>query len=152
MDFDFDSSFADTDPYEPQPGGSCSVFPFHLMRMIELPYTLPQDHTLIHLLRRSPLPLWVMKANWIATLGGMILVLTHPDYVGEGAYLETYEQLLGWLSQIDSAWRALPSEAAQWWSQRSQMSLRVTNERPAICGPGASRAVARRISEEPIAQ
>ena len=152
MDFDFDSSFSDTDPYEPQPGGSCSLFPFHLMRMIELPYTLPQDHTLIHLLRRSPLPLWVMKANWIATLGGMILVLTHPDYSGEGAYLETYEQLLGWLSQIDCAWRALPSEVAQWWAQRSQMSLHLTNERPAICGPGATRAVARLISEEPLAQ
>jgi peptidoglycan/xylan/chitin deacetylase (PgdA/CDA1 family) len=152
MDFDFDSSFADTDPYEPQPGGSCSLFPFHLMRMIELPYTLPQDHTLIHLLRRSPLPLWVMKANWIATLGGMILVLTHPDYSGEGAYLETYEQLLVWLSQIDSAWRALPSEVARWWSERSLMSLHVTNERPAICGSGAARAVARRLSEEPLAQ
>ena len=30
--FDFDSSFSDTDPYEPQPGGTCSLFPFHLSR------------------------------------------------------------------------------------------------------------------------
>ena len=43
-------------PYEPQPGGSCSIFPFFLGGMVELPYTLPQDHTLINLLRRDPLP------------------------------------------------------------------------------------------------
>ena len=101
MDFDFDSSFADTDPYEPQPGGTCSLFPFHLSRLIELPYTLPQDHTLIHLLRRSPLPVWTMKAKWIASLGGMILTLTHPDYCGDGVYLKAYEELLKRLGEID---------------------------------------------------
>jgi hypothetical protein len=28
LSFDFDCSFSDSDPYEPQPGGTCSVFPF----------------------------------------------------------------------------------------------------------------------------
>jgi len=36
MDFDFDCSFADTDPYEPQPGGTCSLFPFFLGKLVEL--------------------------------------------------------------------------------------------------------------------
>jgi hypothetical protein len=30
MAFEYDSTFADTDPYELQPGGSCSIFPFQL--------------------------------------------------------------------------------------------------------------------------
>ena len=72
MRFDFDSSFSDTDPYEPQPGGTCSVFPFFLSDMIELPYTLPQDHTLLHILKRDPLPVWTTKAQWIAQMGGMM--------------------------------------------------------------------------------
>jgi peptidoglycan/xylan/chitin deacetylase (PgdA/CDA1 family) len=150
MDFDFDLSFADTDPYEPQPGGTCSVFPFHLSRMIELPYTLPQDHTLIHLLRRAPLPVWMMKAKWIASLGGMILTLTHPDYCGDGAYFEAYRELLKRLGEIELAWRALPSEAAHWWKQRAHLELRIENGEPRICGPGAERAAPLRLTAHPI--
>ena len=150
MDFDFDSSFADTDLYEPQPGGTCSLFPFHLSRLIELPYTLPQDHTLIHLLRRSPLPVWAMKAKWIASLGGMILTLTHPDYCGEGVYLQAYEDLVKRLADVETAWRALPSEAATWWKQRAQLQLHVENNRPHIIGPGAARATAVRLSDQPL--
>jgi hypothetical protein len=40
-----------------------------------------QDHTLIHLLHRDPLQFWCLKAQWIAAAGGMILALTHPDYM-----------------------------------------------------------------------
>jgi hypothetical protein len=151
MDFDFDSSFSDTDPYEPQPGGTCSLFPFHLSRMIELPYTLPQDHTLIHLLRRSPLPIWTMKAKWIASMGGMILTLTHPDYCGDGVYLEAYTELVKRLAEIQKAWRALPSQVAQWWKERARMRLEVENGEPHITGLGAERAVALRLSAQPLA-
>ena len=63
--FDFDCSFSDSDPYEPQPGGTCSVFPFFLANLVELPYTMPQDHTLIHLLRRRPTEVWAAKARWL---------------------------------------------------------------------------------------
>ncbi len=151
MAFDFDSSYSDTDPYEPQPGGSCSLFPFHLSRIVELPYTLPQDHTLIHLLRRSPLPIWTMKAKWIASLGGMILTLTHPDYCGDGVYLEAYEELLRRLGAIDSAWRALPSQVAGWWRQRARLRLAIDNGQPRIAGGGAERATAVRLSDQPLA-
>jgi len=92
LSFDFDCSFSDSDPYEPQPGGTCSVFPFFLAHMVELPYTMPQDHTLIHLLHRSPMEIWAMKAKWIESLGGMILTLVHPDYCGSGHYLDEYEK------------------------------------------------------------
>lgn len=147
MDFDFDSSFSDTDPFEPQPGGTCSLFPFHLARLIELPYTLPQDHTLLHLLRRNPLPLWVLKANWLASKGGMILTLTHPDYCGKQTHLGLYEELLKHLADLPSAWRALPSEVAQWWTERTHSSLRLVQQRPVISGPAANRAVTKSLRE-----
>jgi peptidoglycan/xylan/chitin deacetylase (PgdA/CDA1 family) len=151
MAFDFDSSFADTDPYEPQPGGTCSLFPYFLSRMVELPYTLPQDHTLIYLVRRSPLPLWMTKARWIASVGGMILALTHPDYL-IGRYLNDYEELVKRLADFESAWRALPSEAAGWWTERAHLRLLANNGQFVIAGPGCERAVVRPLAAEPLAR
>jgi peptidoglycan/xylan/chitin deacetylase (PgdA/CDA1 family) len=150
MAFDFDSSFSDTDPYEPQPGGTCSLFPFHLGSVVELPYTLPQDHTMIHILRRDPLQLWTVKAHWIASLGGMILTLTHPDYAGMGHYLGEYEEFLKRLRALEGAWYALPSEVAAWWRRRSRMTLLVEDGQPRIAGTGIEGGVAIRLRDEPL--
>ena len=150
MDFDFDSSFADTDPFEPQPGGSCSIFPYFIGDMIELPYTLPQDHTLINLLRRDPLPIWIEKMNWIAARGGMILTLTHPDYSGAGNGLRAYAELLKRLADLDSGWRALPSEVAAWWRQRARLEMHICDGRPLIVGPETRGAVARCLRMEEL--
>lgn len=152
MSFKFDSTFADTDPWEPQPGGTCSLFPFHLGGLIELPYTLPQDHTLLHLLHRDPLQIWTIKASWIASLGGMILALTHPDYIGRTPYLTEYEKLLSRLNAIEHAWRALPSEVAAWWRARSAMQLWQEDGVPRVRGDRADEAVAKLLSEEPLAR
>jgi peptidoglycan/xylan/chitin deacetylase (PgdA/CDA1 family) len=151
MSFDHDSSFFDSDPYEPQPGGTCSLFPFFLRDVVELPYTLPQDHTLIVLLRRNPLKIWRPKALWISRLGGMILTLVHPDYSGQGPSLTSYEEFLKHLNSIVQAWRALPSEVSAWWRHRAAMELSVASGRPMISGPEADRAVARKLSSEPMA-
>lgn len=152
LNFDYDCSFADTDPYEPQPGGSCSVFPFFLGNIVELPYTVPQDHTLIHLLRRDPLPVWTTKSQWIASMGGMILTLTHPDYSGTQPHLSRYGELLKRLNDLECAWRALPSEVALWWRQRSQTHLTIKDGVPLLTGPGSDRAAIRRLSEEALAK
>src|SRR5712691_10717951 len=47
---EYDLSFFDTDPLEPMPGGTMSIWPFSLGSFIELPYTLVQDHTLMVIL------------------------------------------------------------------------------------------------------
>ena len=51
LGFDYDSSYPDTDPYEPQPGGCCSWLPYFNDGLVELPITLPQDYTLFTILR-----------------------------------------------------------------------------------------------------
>ena len=60
---------------EPQRGGVCSAFPFMLSdRMVELPITLPMDHTLINVLRRDVVPAFASKLEWIrapARAGGL---------------------------------------------------------------------------------
>ena len=80
LDFDYDSSYPDTDPYEPQPGGCCSWLPFELGNVIELPITLPQDHALFTILRHTDARMWLEKARRVRERGGMVLALTHPDY------------------------------------------------------------------------
>jgi peptidoglycan/xylan/chitin deacetylase (PgdA/CDA1 family) len=150
LGFDFDSSFSDTDIFEPQPGGTCSIFPFFVSDVVELPYTLPQDHTLIHLLRQEPLPVWMRKLKWIESMGGMILTLTHPDYSGDGARLADYEQLLKRLAALPQSWRALPSEVAAWWRRRASLDLYVHAGKPIITGSDTTGASARLLSTEPL--
>ena len=150
LGFDFDSSFSDTDIFEPQPGGTCSIFPFFVGDVVELPYTLPQDHTLIHLLRQEPLPVWLRKLKWIESMGGMILTLTHPDYSGDGTPLADYEQLLQRLAALPHSWRALPSEVAAWWRRRASLDLYVHAGKPIITGPDTTGASARLLSTEPL--
>jgi peptidoglycan/xylan/chitin deacetylase (PgdA/CDA1 family) len=150
MALDFDESFCDTEPWEPQAGGTCSIFPFFLGPLVELPYTLPQDHTFINVLKRDPMPVWNQKIDWLARRGGMILTLTHPDYVGERRHLGKYEELLRRLNDLESAWRALPSEVAGWWRQRAGLSLSVKDDRPTLMGADTTGAVARRLSREPL--
>jgi hypothetical protein len=152
MNFDYDCSFSDTDPYEPQPGGTASIFPFFLGKMVELPYTLPQDHTLINVLRINPLSIWSTKARWITSLGGMVLMLVHPDYSGDDRHLPNYEEVLRLLADTPDAWRALPIEAADWWRERARMHLILKDGRPYIEGEGSGRAVVRKLSEEPLAR
>lgn len=84
---EYDSSTFDTDPFEPQPDGAETIFPFWVAQpatgrgYVELPYTLPQDFTLFILLKERTIDIWRKKLDWIAALGGMALVISHPDYM-----------------------------------------------------------------------
>ena len=93
LGFDYDSSYTDTEPYEPQPGGCCSFLPFFIGDLVELPITLPQDHTLFAVLGHQDGGLWIAKAREIRARGGMVLALSHPDYA-HGPALEAWQQLL----------------------------------------------------------
>ncbi len=117
LDIQYDLSTFDTDPFEPQPQGHHTIFPFWVPGQdtptpgpqnngtvvsrpaaarggyVELPYTLPQDSTLFLLLRERHPDLWFQKLDWIAAYGGMALVNVHPDYMrfnGEPLSAHTY--------------------------------------------------------------
>lgn len=89
LDVLYDASTFDTDPFEPQPDGARTIFPFQVKPnagalgagYVELPYTLPQDSTLFLLLREKTTDIWKRKLEWIVRNGGMALVNIHPDYV-----------------------------------------------------------------------
>ena len=111
LDICYDASTFDTDPFEPQPQGQETIFPFWVNRpqlrqsklksfatqstcetfypkstssrtgYVELPYTLPQDSTLFLLLQEKSPKIWMQKLEWLVQNGGMALVITHPDYM-----------------------------------------------------------------------
>ena len=120
LGFEYDSSYPDTDPYEPQPGGCCSWLPFFNQDLVELPITVPQDHTVFDVLGHEDESIWIRKIDAVRKRGGMALVLTHPDYLRDGSKaLYAYERLLARYATDRSAWHALPREVATWWRQRA---------------------------------
>lgn len=114
----YDSSFPDTDPFEPQPGGCCSIFPFLNGDLVELPVTLVQDHTLFDILERDDIAPWRVKAEWIAAHRGLVNVIVHPDYMRTPERLARYEELIVLLRGLEGGWHALPREVAAWWKVR----------------------------------
>jgi glycosyltransferase involved in cell wall biosynthesis len=142
LDIEYDLSFFDTDPYEPIPGGTMTLWPFILGRFVELPYTLVQDYTLTHVLgERSP-QLWLDKVDFIARRGGMALLNTHPDYLRSPRTWAVYEAFLAAMAERRDAWHALPRDVARWWRVRSET-------KPGDIPPGGRRAVFRLEDREP---
>ena len=145
MMFEYDSSFPDTDPYEPQPGGCCSVWPYFLGSMVELPLTMPQDHTLYEILGHTDLSVWDQKADWLEGVGGLVLVNVHPDYMTTDRRLRQYEDFLLRMKQRANMWHALPKEIARWWRDRDASSLEIRDGEAVISGHASNRAVAMRL-------
>ena len=134
----YDASTFDTDPFEPQPDGVKTIFPFQVPRnggagYVELPYTLPQDSTLFLVLGESSIDVWTRKLDWLAARGGMALVNVHPDYMtfdqenGSSEYsADLYEQFLRYAKDryARDAWFACPRDVAGY--VRADAALRGT--------------------------
>ncbi len=140
MKFSYDSSFPDTDPFEPQPGGCCSVWPYFLGNMVELPLSLPQDHTLYEILRQNDIHAWQEKVEWIELHEGIAVLNVHPDYMIEDARLSLYRDFLLHMKTRLGMWHVQPREAAGWWRDRQASALHSRNQRYCVDGPAADRA------------
>ena len=132
LEVEYDQSTFDTDPFEPQPGGVQIIFPFMVRNAptehgyVELPYTLPQDHTLFIIMKERTNDIWKRKLDWIAENGGLALIKTHPDYMDfENQFTFStkhypaalYDDLLDYISANFKGrfWHALPMEVAHYW-------------------------------------
>jgi peptidoglycan/xylan/chitin deacetylase (PgdA/CDA1 family) len=116
----YDCTVPLSDPYEPQPGGCCSPWPYFLGDVVELPWTLPQDHTLFTLLRHRSAELWVRQASELERAGGLIQCLSHPDpaYLAERDQRACYAEFLDAVAERPGLWKALPRDVAAWWRRR----------------------------------
>lgn len=129
---EYDSTFFDTDPFETIPGGTMSIWPFHMGRMIELPFTLTQDHTLVSMLGENSPRLWLDKIDFIERHSGMAMMVTHPDYLREPEFFAVYEKFLRTMSARSTYWHALPRDVARWWRRRSELPGFGINEAQAL--------------------
>lgn len=133
LEAEYDCSSFDTDPFEPINYSVRTIFPFILIDRkrgrlcVELPYTLPQDHTLFVILREKNISIWKKKADWVAQKGGMIFLNTHPDYMnfdGAPRSLEEYPashyiDLLNYIRDRYAGryWHIMPRELAHFWRE-----------------------------------
>jgi hypothetical protein len=133
LDIKYDASTFDTDPFEPQPDGVGTIFPFwkegaNGRGYVELPYTLPQDSTLFLLFGERNTDIWQQKLDWVADHGGMALVNVHPDYMdfqseGNGSLrypVRFYSGLLEYVAKRYAGlyWGCLPKDLTEWYLDR----------------------------------
>jgi peptidoglycan/xylan/chitin deacetylase (PgdA/CDA1 family) len=117
LNIEYDASCFDYDPYQPFPGGTGSIWPFIAGKFVEIPYTLPQDHTLFYVLEQVNINIWKNKIIWLMKNKGVITFITHPDYLIKNKNFEIYKQLLDYLSSLENIWKCLPKEMATWWKE-----------------------------------
>jgi hypothetical protein len=143
LGFEYDMSVPNVAHLDPQRGGCCTVFPYFLGSLLELPLTTTQDYMLFHLLNDYSIQLWNKQVELILAQNGLLSFLVHPDYVIEPRAQQTYNLLLARLTELrakENVWIALPGEVAQWWRQRGQMKLMNQKGAWRVVGPGKERA------------
>jgi peptidoglycan/xylan/chitin deacetylase (PgdA/CDA1 family) len=149
LGFDYDSSYPDTDPFEPQDGGCCTWLPFFNQEMVELPMTMPQDHTMFVILRHTDETAWVQKADFLRARGGMALIDTHPDYLLDERTMSSYGRLLAHYANDATAWKPLPREVSAWWRRRAASRIEHSGTNWIVTGPAAGEAHVEMLEATP---
>jgi hypothetical protein len=143
LEFSYDMSLPNVAHLDPQRGGCCTVMPFFIGRIVELPLTCTQDYTLFQILDDYSINLWKKQIALIQENHGLISFIVHPDYLIEQRAQDTYKALLGHLARLRAEggiWTALPRDVANWWRQRSKMELVRANGEWRVEGSGSERA------------
>lgn len=144
LDFSFDMTVPNVAHMDPQRGGCCTVMPYFIGDVLELPVTTMQDYTLFHILNERCIEPWKIQLERILAKNGMAMFIVHPDYIVEPETQTVYKALLDTLRDMrkhDSVWFALPSEIDTWWRARSRMSVVQEGGSWRIVGEGSERAV-----------
>ncbi len=127
FDFEYDTSVPNVAHLDPQRGGCCTVMPYFIGKILELPVTMTQDHSLFHVLNDYSLTLWKQQAEIVLQQNGLINFIVHPDYLLKERAQEAYKALLGHINELRSerdVWVAKPGDVNRWWRQRSNMELK----------------------------
>lgn len=143
INISYDMSFPSVARLDPQRGGCCTVLPYFIGSILELPLTTIQDYFLFHILNDYSLDLWKTQSELIMDQHGLISFLVHPDYIIEQGARNTYKGLLTYLAKRRrerNIWIALPGEVNSWWRQRQQMELICDGKTWRIGGRGSERA------------
>lgn len=143
LKFSYDMSVPNVAHLDPQHGGCCTVMPYLIGDILEIPVTTVQDYTLFNILKDYSITLWRRQTEMIMAQHGLMSFIVHPDYVMEPRARGVYEELLGYLANLKkerSVWITTPGEVDRWWRQRAEMKLVESEDGWKIEGAGAERA------------
>src|SRR5580700_9910875 len=65
LEFSYDMSVPNVAHLDPQQGGCCTVFPYFIGKVLELPVTATQDYSLFHILNDYSTSLWKRQISLI---------------------------------------------------------------------------------------
>lgn len=149
--FSYDMSVPNVAHLDPQHGGCCTVMPFFIGNILELPVTTTQDYMLFHILNDYSIDLWKRQTELIMEKHGLISFIVHPDYIMKPRERSIYEELLAHLADLrkeKEVWITTPGEVNRWWRQRASMRLVEEGGNLRIEGAGKERASIAYASEK----
>jgi len=142
-DFSYDMSVPNVGHFDAQFGGCCTLMPYFIGKVLELPLTTTQDYTLFNIFSDYSLDLWQRQIRLITENHGLVSFIVHPDYVLKRKARNTYAGLMAHLSRLrdqGEVWMALPKEVDRWWRERARMTIVGEAGRWRIEGRGQERA------------
>ena len=143
FEFAYDMSVPNVAHLEPLRGGCCTVMPYFIGNILELPLTTAQDYSLFHILNNYSIDVWKQQMSLIKGKNGLMSFLSHPDYLIDPRARKVYEALLNYLRQmvaVEKVWVTLPAKVNAWWRVRNQMRLVKSEASWEIEGPEKERA------------
>ena len=141
--FSYDMSVPNVGHLDAQTGGCCTIMPYFVGKILEIPVTATQDYSLFHILGSFSTTLWEEQCRMILAGHGLINVIVHPDYIINKKSNNTYRRLLGHLAYLREklfVWTTIPGEINKWWRTRSELSLVPDGQGWRIEGEGSERA------------
>jgi len=139
----YDMSIPNAGHLEIQRGGCCTVMPYFIGDIVELPLTTTQDYTLFHILKDFSNDVWKNQIESVMARHGLVSLIVHPDYQTGDRPRRAYLALLDQLSRLREAgrcWLALPGDVERWWRARSRMTLVRDGDGWRVEGEGKDRA------------
>ena len=143
FEFSYDMSAPNVAHLEPQRGGCCTVMPYFVGRILEIPLTTSQDYSVFQILNDYSIDLWKEQVDLILQRNGLISFISHPDYLIEMRARAVYLKLLRYLREMtkrEGVWVTVPGEIDKWWRARNRMKLVENGSGWVIEGPEKERA------------
>jgi hypothetical protein len=150
LKFSYDMSVPNVAHLEPQRGGCCTVMPYFVGDILELPVATTQDYALFNYLNEYSIDLWKRQIELIMEQHGLVSFIVHPDYITKSREWNVYKSLLAHLAQLrdeKKLWIPLSGEVDRWWRQRAKMTLVEDQHGIRIEGEGSERARVAYASE-----
>ena len=150
LKFSYDMSVPNVGHLEAQRGGCCTVMPYFVGDILELPVTTTQDYALFNYLNEYSIDLWRHQIDLVMEQHGLVSFIVHPDYITKSREWNVYESLLRHLAQLrdeKGLWIPMSGEVDRWWRQRAKMTIVEDQNGVRIEGEGSERARVAYASE-----